>query len=305
MARFVRNTVAGLALALAAPAMAQQQDFSKVEIKTQMIAPGVGILFGEGGNIGVSAGPDGLIIIDDQFAPLTPRIQAALKRIEDRPVRFVINTHLHFDHTGGNENFGKAGAVIVAHDNVRKRMSGEQFMRALNRTVPPAPAAALPVVTFSEDMSLHLNGDTLRIVHVHDSHTDGDALIKWEKANVLHTGDVFVRYGLPFVDLSSGGSINGLIAAVGAAIEMADAETRVIPGHGALASRTDMESYRAMLVDVRDRIAAAIAAGKTLDQIKADNPAKKYYTGGFVNADAFATMVFESLGATAGGHAHH
>jgi len=185
----MRSSLLPLALALlAAPAAAQQQDFSKVEVKVERIAPGVAVLFGSGGNIGLSYGEDGNVIVDDQFAPLTDKIAAAVATLDGDPVRFVINTHWHFDHTGGNENFGRRGAVILAHDNVRARMSTEQFLAAMNRKVPPSPKDALPVVTFADGVTLHLNGDTLHVIHVANAHTDGDALVHWQKANVLHMG---------------------------------------------------------------------------------------------------------------------
>jgi glyoxylase-like metal-dependent hydrolase (beta-lactamase superfamily II) len=185
-----RFAIALSAALLAAPAAAQQ-DFSKVEIKVERIAPGVAVLFGAGGNIGLSYGEDGNVIVDDQFAPLTDKIAAAVRTVDPDPVRFVINTHWHFDHTGGNENFGKAGAVILAHDNVRARMSTEQFIKSMNRKVPASPKDALPVVTFGDGVTLHLNGDTLHVVHVVAAHTDGDSLVHWQKANVLHMGDTF------------------------------------------------------------------------------------------------------------------
>ncbi len=209
------------AISLAAPASAQQ-DLSKVEVKVEKIAPGVAVLFGAGGNIGLSYGADGNIIVDDQYAPMSDRILAAIATVDPDPVRFVVNTHWHGDHTGGNEAMGKRGAVILAHSNVRERMSSEQFIAALDSKVPASPAGALPVVTFEDGVTLHLNGDTLHVVHVADAHTDGDSLVHWQKANVLHMGDTFFhKVTFPFIDLSSGGSIDGLIAAVdkGAGVE--------------------------------------------------------------------------------------
>ena len=201
----MRRTLLALSLVFAAPASAQQ-DLSGVQIRTEQLAPGVAVLFGAGGNIGLSHGEDGNVIVDDQYAPLTPKILAAIKALDPDPVRFVINTHWHFDHTGGNENFGKAGSVIVAHDNVRRRMEAGQFMRAFNQQIAPAPKAALPVVTFGQDSSLHLNGDTLHLIHVTNAHTDGDSLVHWRKANVLHMGDTFFnKVTFPFIDLESGG----------------------------------------------------------------------------------------------------
>jgi glyoxylase-like metal-dependent hydrolase (beta-lactamase superfamily II) len=291
-----RLIAAAALLALAAPAAAQQ-DMSKVEIKVERIAPGVAVLFGAGGNIGLSYGDDGNIIVDDQFAPLTDKIAAAVATLDPDPVRFVINTHWHFDHTGGNENFGRRGAVIIAHDNVRARMSTDQFLAAMNQKVPASPKGALPVVTFGAGVTLHLNGDTLHVVHVADVHTDGDALIHWQKANVLHMGDTFFhRASFPFIDLSSGGSIDGLIAAADKALAFTNAQTRIIPGHGPVASPADLAAYRAMLVDIRAKVAAGIRAKRTLAQIQATKPAARYgMPDGFITPDRFVEAVYSSL----------
>ncbi len=306
----MRALVFASALALlAAPAAGQpNQDFSKVEIKIEKLAPGVAVLFGSGGNIGLSYGVDGNVIVDDQFAPLTDKIVAAIKTLDPDPVKFVINTHWHFDHTGGNENFGKAGAVIVAHDNARKRMTTEQVLAALNLKVPPAPKDALPVVTFEDGASLHLNGDQLKMVHVANAHTDGDVFVHWQKANVIHMGDTFPFVGLPFIDMSSGGSIDGLIAAANLGLGLANDQTKIITGHGPVASRADLMKYHALLVDIRDKVAAGIKAGQTLDQIKKSAPATKYVTpGGFIQPDQFVEAVYNSLRnppTPAQGHSH-
>jgi glyoxylase-like metal-dependent hydrolase (beta-lactamase superfamily II) len=301
-----RFLAAGL-LALAAPVVAQP-DLSRVEIKIEKIAPGVAVLFGAGGNIGLSYGADGNIIIDDQYAPLSDKILAAIRTVDPDPVRFVINTHWHGDHTGGNENFGKAGAVIVAHDNVRVRMSSEQVMKAFNTTVPASPKDALPVVTFAEGVSLHLNGDTLHVIHVANAHTDGDALIHWQNANVLHMGDTFMnKVSFPFVDIGSGGSIDGFIAAAELGLKMINENSRIIPGHGPMATRADLVRHRDMLVDIRTKVAADIAAKRSLDQIKAANHTARWgMTDGFVKPDQFVEAVYNSLTQpkNAQGHAH-
>lgn len=288
--------IAAAALLIATSATAQQRDFSKVEVKVEQLAPGVAVLFGAGGNIGLSYGEDGNVLIDDQFAPLTEKIVAAVKRVDPDPVKFVINTHWHGDHSGGNENLGKAGAVIVAHDNVRRRMSVEQFSKVLG-TTPASPEAALPVVTFGEGVTLHLNGDEIRLVHVGRAHTDGDTQVYWTRANVLHMGDTFFhKVTLPFIDLDSGGSIDGAIAAVRSALQLANPGTKIIPGHGPVATRAELEAYLAMLIDVRDKVGAAKAAGKSLEAVRAANPAKPYEVpGAFVSADAFVEAVYNSL----------
>ena len=279
---------------IAMPAVAQED----VQIQTVAVATGVHMLVGSGGNIGVSSGPDGVFVIDDQFAPLTEKIVAAIRGFSDRPIRFVVNTHWHFDHVGGNENLGNMGALIVAHNNVRERMSVEQVMEALGQTVPPSPDKALPVVTFSEAVTFHLNGDQLNVFHVPHAHTDGDAIIRFRTANVLHMGDTFFNGLYPFIDLGSGGNVRGMIAAADAALAVADANTKIIPGHGPLASRADLERYRALLVTARDRVAAAIAKGHTLDQIKAAKPMAEYdeaWGGTFINPEQFVEFVYRSL----------
>ena len=293
----MRRSFIALALGLAAAPAAAQQDFSKVEIRVERIAPGVAVLFGAGGNIGLSYGDDGNAIVDDQFAPLTDKILNAIRSVDADPVRFVINTHWHFDHTGGNENLGRRGAVVMAHHNVRRRMSTEQFLAALNVKVPPSPKEALPVVTFDDGATLHLNGDTLHIVHVNNAHTDGDVLVHWQKANVLHMGDTFFHgESYPFVDLSSGGSVDGVIAAANRALAITNASTRIIPGHGPVATRAQLTAYRDMLVDIRAKVAAGLKAKRTLAQIKASNPTARYgMPNGFIKPDQFVEAVYNSL----------
>ncbi|MEQ1888256.1 MAG: MBL fold metallo-hydrolase, partial [Alphaproteobacteria bacterium] len=233
----MRSILMSIALGLSAsavgltPALAQQQDFSKVEVVTTKLNDTLYMLRGAGGNIGVSAGDDGVYLIDDEWAPLSQKVQAAVKAISDKPVRYVVNTHWHSDHTGGNENFGKAGATVIAHDAVRARMSKEQNIALFKMTVPAAPPAALPVITFSDKASLHLNGETVNIQHVAPAHTDGDAVIHWPASNIIHTGDTFVNGMFPFVDVSSGGTLNGLIKASESVLALADDNTRLIPGH--------------------------------------------------------------------------
>lgn len=292
----VLPTAAVLMAAAAPPTTPAPVDPAKIEITTTKLAPGVAVLFGAGGNIGVSYGIDGTVFIDDQFAPLTPKILAATKALDPKPVKFVINTHWHFDHSGGNENLGKEGSVIVAHDNVRRRMSVEGLIEELNAKFPPSPKAALPSVTFAEGVTLHLNDDTLKVVHVRAAHTDGDSIVKWEKANVLHMGDVFNRSGAPFVDRSSGGSVAGMIAAMDLGIKLADDKTQVIPGHGPMSTKADMQAYRDALAAFNTRIAAEVKAGKTQDQILAMKLTWKA-AGGDVPADRLVRSAFQDLAA--------
>ena len=289
--------VLGAALGVSG-ANAQQRDLSQVEVKTETVRPGVHVLFGAGGNIGVSSGPDGVFLIDDQFAPLTPKIQQAVAKISDQPVRFVLNTHWHGDHTGGNENFGKAGALIVAHDNVRVRMSSDQFLAAFNEKVPASPAGALPVVTFSETTTFHINGDALHVVHVPNAHTDGDSIVHFTRANVLHMGDTFFNNSYPFIDISSGGSIQGVIAAADRALALTNAETRVIPGHGSITDRQGLVAYRDMLRDITAKVQAGIDKRQTLAQIQAAKPTASHdarWGNGFIKPDQFVAFVHAGL----------
>jgi len=296
-----------LMLFAGAPAAAQQ-DFSTVEIRTEQVVPGVHVLFGAGGNIGVSTGPDGTFIIDDQYAPLTAKIQAALAKLSDTPVRFVLNTHWHGDHTGGNENLGKAGALIVAHDNVRVRMSSDQFIASMQRTVPAAPAVALPVVTFDSASTFHINGDAIRGVHVPHAHTDGDSLVHFTKANVIHMGDTYFSAGYPYVDLSSGGSFDGLLAAHARALELGNDATRYIPGHGPVTGKAELAAYRAMIAEIVDKVRAGIAAKQSADQIVAARPTAAYdakWGTGFIKPDVLVRTIHTSLTSRAGAAHKH
>jgi glyoxylase-like metal-dependent hydrolase (beta-lactamase superfamily II) len=288
-----------LTAAFATPAAAQQ-DYSKVEIKVERLAPGVAVLFGAGGNIGLSFGEDGNVIIDDQFAPLVPKIEAAVKSVDPDPVRFVINTHWHGDHTGGNEAFGRAGAVIVAHDNVRRRMSVDTFFKQMDQTLKATPKAGLPVVTFAQGVTFHLNGDDIQVTHVDNAHTDGDSLVYWKGANVIHMGDTFFfKATYPFIDRESGGSIDGMIAAAKTGLGIVKPGGKVIPGHGPVATREDLQAYHAMLVDVRAKVAAGLRAGRTKAQVIASKPTAPYdgkvATDGFIKPDRFVETMYDEL----------
>ena len=271
------SMAAMLTVGLGGEAPAQQPMFGDTEITTQDLGQGVYMMLGAGGNLGVSVGQDGVFIIDDQFAPMTEKIIAAVGAITDQPVKYVFNTHWHGDHTGGNENFGKAGAIIVAHDNVRERMSKEQFVAAFNSKVDPAPEVALPVITFAQNMTFHLNEDTIHIVHVGNAHTDGDSIIYFESADVLHMGDTFFRTGgYPFIDVSSGGSIDGAIEALDKGIELSGPQTKVIPGHGPLGTQADMIAMRDALTNMRAQVAELVDKGMDLEAIVAANPLAAY-----------------------------
>ena len=291
-------------LAVSAPAAAQAPDWSKVEIKAQTLAPGVAVLFGAGGNIGVSHGPDGTVLIDDQFAPLTDKIVAAVAALGASPVRFLVNTHWHFDHSGGNENFGKT-ATILAHRNVRVRLLSGGTVAGMN--TPPALPVALPVITYDDGISFHLNGDQIDAVFTGGGHTDGDTVLYWRKANVLHTGDLMMKdQGFPFIDLDSGGNAVRLVASLDKLLAMTNAETKVIPGHGPLATRADLQAWRDMIAGAVERVRRAKAGGTKLDAFLATNPFKPMEKpDAFVSAEAFARAIWGSLEATPEhGHAH-
>lgn len=291
------HTLCVLALAtLAAPAAAQ--DPAAVEIRTIPVGSGVWMLTGQGGNMAVAAGADGAFLVDDQYAPLTPKIVAAVEALGHGPVRFVLNTHWHGDHTGGNENLGGAGALIVAHENVRERMSTEQFIARFQQSYPPAPPRALPVVTFTDAVTFHLNGDAIDAFHVPPAHTDGDALVHFRAADVLHMGDTYFGQSYPFVDLSSGGDAQGLIVAVERALALAGPATRVIPGHGELSDRAGLEAYHAMLIDARDRVRRLVEAGNGREAVIAAKPTAHLdaaWGGGFIKADEFVGYLYDSL----------
>jgi len=264
----MRSLVAVALLGLST-SLTAQTNYDTVQVRAVQLSPGLHVLFGAGGNIGVSSGRDGTFIIDDQFAPLTPKIVAAIRTITDTPVKFVVNTHFHGDHTGGNENFGNSGAVIVAHENVRKRMSSEQFIAAMNSRVSAAPHAALPVATFTEAITLHLNGDSIIITHVSPAHTDGDAVVHFLKANAIHMGDAFNNTGLPFIDRASGGTSAGIISAADLVYGMSNAQTKIIPGHGQVTDRMRLKAWRDAVFAVRERVTREVRSGKTIDAVLA------------------------------------
>ncbi len=293
----MESRLAAVLVLAAAPALAQQQDFSKVEIKAEKVADGVYLLTGAGGNIGLSVGRDGAFLVDDQFAPLTEKILAAVKAVTPEPVRFVVNTHLHGDHVGGNENMAKAGAVLVAHENVRKRLSAEQT-NALGRKTPASPEDALPVLTFADALTFHWNGDEIRVTHVPPAHTDGDSVVRFVKADVVHMGDLFFNGTYPFIDTGDGGRVDGVITAADQVLAASGEKTRIIPGHGALATRADLQAYRDTLATLRDRIAKLKAAGRSRDEAIAAKPTADHdakWGTGFMKGDVFTGLVYDSL----------
>lgn len=264
-----------------------QRDMSNVQIKTIPVAGNIHMLEGNGGNIGVSTGPDGVLIVDDQFLPLAEKISAAIEKLDQGPIKFVLNTHWHGDHTGGNAHFGKK-ASIVAHANVRKRLADKS----------DTPKEALPVVTFENGASVHLNGEEIRLIHLGPAHTDGDSIIHFTKSGVFHMGDLFFNGRFPFVDLGSGGDVAGLLKVIEAALEKVPADAKIIPGHGALATKADLEKYRDMLVETITLVKKAHADGKTLADVKAAGMPEKYkeWGTGFINASRWLEFAYNSLG---------
>ena len=270
-----------------------QQNFDTVKIITTKITDAVYMLQGSGGNIGVLVGKDGVILIDDQFAPLTEKIKKAVSEISDKAVRFVINTHYHGDHVGGNQNLGGEGAIIVAQENTRKRLSQDQFNTLMKFEQKATAEEGLPKITFNESMTLHLNGETIDIIHVKNAHTDGDAIIYFRNANVLHGGDVYVRYGLPFIDQQNGGSIDGMIAGTDKILTTCNEKTVIIPGHGQLAGKKDVLDYKTMLQTVRGRVMEGIKKHKSVDEIIASDPGRGYIS--VFDKGAFVNMIYPSL----------
>jgi cyclase len=280
-------------------ASAQDQDFSKVQMKVSKVAGNIYILQGAGGNIGASVGDDGIVIVDDQYAPMAEKIQAALKGITDKPVRFIINTHYHGDHTGGNEYFQKQ-APIIAQDNVRKRLEsggGAGNGGSVHIDAKAAPHDALPILTFDHDVTVHLNGEDIRALYFPAGHTDGDSIIFFPHSNVVHMGDDFVTYGFPFIDVESGGSINGMIDAVAQVISQLPPDVKVIPGHGAVSTLDDVRKYESMLKATRDAVQQALKQGQTLDQMKQAKLLDpwKQYAGDFITEDVFLETLYNSL----------
>ena len=290
-------------LSSAAVLVAQDQDFSKVQIKVTKVSGNIYMLEGAGGNIAASVGEDGIVIVDDQYAPLADKIAAALKGIgvTDKPVRFVINTHYHGDHTGGNLALATGGSTIIAQDNVRKRLeTGGKAGNGggVSMEQKAAPKGALPIITFDHDVTVHLNGEDIRALHFPAGHTDGDAIVFFPKANVVHMGDDFVRYGYPFIDVTSGGSVQGMIAACDKVVAVLPADVKVIPGHGQLSNLTEVRDYSTMLKETSAAVQAAIKSGKTVDQMKKEKILAAWdakYSGKFINSDLFIETLYNSL----------
>ncbi len=276
----------------AIPTLAQQ-DSSNVEIKATRVKGNIYMLNGTGGNVGVSLGEDGVLIVDDKFAPLADKIRAALKSVGGGDLKFILNTHWHGDHTGGNVVFGPE-APIIAHTNVRKRLRGE--LTAAGGNAQPAPKDAWPVITIDESLSVHFNGEEIRAMHFPRGHTDGDSVIFFTTSNVVHMGDDFFAGRFPFVDLSSGGDVEGLKNNIASVISKLPTDVTIIPGHGPISKLEDLKTYHRMLVETTDRVRAAMRAGKSPDQIKAEGLGDEWkdWGSGFVNADRWIETIHRS-----------
>ena len=286
-----------LALACLSTAVADDQ-FKDVEIRIIQAGDDVYMLTGKGGNLGISIGDDGVFLIDDQFAPLTEKIQTAIAKLSDKPVRFVLNTHWHPDHTGGNEKLGKSGVTIVAHDSVRKRLSVDNFITMLQMDAPALQKPGLPVITFNEAMTFHMNNNDIRAWHVEHAHTDGDAIVHFKQANVLHMGDTYFAGMYPFIDTGSGGSVDGCIRAINQALDIANDKTVIIPGHGPISNKQELIAYRDMLKATTGRIKALLSKNASLAQVQADRPTADFdetYGAGFIKSEQFVEMLYQEL----------
>lgn len=279
---------------------AQAPDMSKVEYRTEKLTDNLLVLFGGGGNIAVLTGPDGALVVDSDVPELSPKMRAALAMVSDKPAHFLVNTHFHFDHAGGNPSLGRGGVVIVAHDNVRKRLMTRQTINLLGQELAFEPTApeGWPVVTFADGVTFHVNGEDVAVRHVANGHTDTDAFVYFTKANVLHTGDLMMSIGYPFIDAGNGGSVDGLIAGHERALALCNDQTRVIPGHGPVVGKADLQAYHDMVATIRKRVADLIRKGRTLEQVKAAAPTREFddrWGKGFINPDAFLERVFIEL----------
>lgn len=274
-----------------------QRDYSKVVIKAQQLTDQIYMLEGAGGNIGVMVGDDGVFMIDSQFAPLSDKIKEAISKLSNKPIIYLANTHWHGDHTGGNAAFATEGAQIIAHENVRMRKSTDQFSKAFNRTTPAAPKATWPVITFSDDIKVYLNDQEVALLHVHNAHTDGDAFVYFTQSNVMHMGDTFFNGRFPYVDLGSGGSVKGLIAAISKALMIVDEDTQIIPGHGALANKADLLKYQEVVTTVVAKVESAIAKNMSLADIKAAGYTTAYegWGSGFISDEKFIDTIWTDL----------
>lgn len=277
-------------------AIAQQQDFSKIDVKGSKVSGNVYMLQADpgSGNIGASVGPDGILIVDDQFAPLAEKIRTALKEAGGGPLKFILNTHWHFDHVGGNKVFGPE-APIIAHTNVRKRLTTEQ--KAMGRTFPPEPKEAWPVITFDHSLSIHFNGEEIKVFHMFPGHTDGDSVVYFTGSKVIHMGDQYIANGFPFIDYESGGDVEGFAKNIAAVLAQLPPDAKVIPGHGPLSTRDDLKAYHRMLVETMTSVRQRVEAGKSLDTIKTEGLPDEWkpFSRGFITTDKWIEAIHAGL----------
>jgi cyclase len=294
-----RACMLAAAVSLTQISAAQAPDLSKVEFRSEKLGDNLFALFGAGGNLAVLTGPDGALVVDSELVELSPKLRAALMLLSEKPARFLINTHFHFDHAGGNTSLGRGGTVIVAHDNVRRHLMTRQVVNVgVDIITEPTPPEGLPVVTFGDGVSFHVNGEEVAAIHVANAHTDSDALVYFSKANVLHTGDLFMSIGYPFVDAGNGGTSEGLVAALARALALCNAQTRVIPGHGPLVGRAELQAYHDMLVEVRKRVSEQVRKGWSLEKVLAAGPSRDFderWGKGFVKPEVFVQRLFIEL----------
>lgn len=297
-----RRTFAALAVAIlvggAAAAVVAQGRFDKIEVKSDKLADGLWVLYGAGGNLALDAGSDGALLVDAQYAEMSPKILAAVKQLTDQPIRWLVNTHWHGDHTGGDAHMAEAGALVFAHDRVRERLIEGQVNQFFGRTVEPASGKALPAVTFDGAMTLHVNGEDAVAFHVAPAHTDGDVMVWFPKANVLHMGDTFFSGLYPIIDLESGGSIDGMVADAELALKKVNAGTKIIPGHGPVGDKATLQAYHDMLVGVRAAVAKLVKQKKTLEETVAAKPTAPWdeqWGKGFIKPEVFTKMIWTEL----------
>ena len=282
-------------LGLAPPLVAQ--DFSKVELQTTALADNLYVIAGGGGNVAVSVGEDGVLLVDDSYTELKDKLDSAVKAITKAPIRMVINTHWHFDHVGGNQALATAGAIIVAHDSVRKRMSEDQHLAGIDRHIPASPVKALPLITFADGLTLHWNGDEVRVMHLPPAHTDGDSMVYFASANVLHVGDVWFNGMYPFIDINAGGSLAGIVAAGDRALAQANEQTKIIPGHGAVSNSAELKRYRDVLATIDERVRTLAASGKSREEIIAAKPSQQFdeQWSGSWRPDTWIGIVYDGM----------
>lgn len=294
----MKSTLQAIMLICSATVAFAQQNWDSVKISAQSVRENIYMLRGAGGNIGVLTGTDGILMIDDQFLPLGPRIAQAIASLDAGPIRYTINTHIHGDHSGGNEFFKQQGSTVVAHANVRQRMMKESINTRTNATIPPRHEDAWPVISFPQTMSIHLNGQDIHLMYFGPGHTDGDVIVRFSDANVFHMGDLFVTYGYPYIDMSNGGNINGMIDGLDQALKLMNEETIVIPGHGELSRKGDVQKFRDRLADIRDNVSAALKRGTKKEDLASLDIATKYdaeWGKGFVKGKDFVLIVAEGL----------